>query len=211
MNDPDKPPVAEPAPAAAPAETAAERAEKAAIRRRWISLAEWVGIAALLVSIGGLWMTWSDHKADQAEKASENVEKSLVTFTATRVGRGATLTLSDPDHRIQEIDVAFPPSLGVPAQTGLAEPQISAQWFDSALLKATDRGPDDRSGRIPVLIIATWWDGDAKKTDRAIYQVRWKTAGRLFRGRTLDLEGASLAERGGTPARLDALWAKEKP
>ena len=40
----------ESAPPPAPAETPAERAEKAAIRRRWISLAEWVGIAALLVS-----------------------------------------------------------------------------------------------------------------------------------------------------------------
>ena len=69
----------------------------------------------------------------------------------------------------------------------------------------------DRRGRLPVLITARWWNGDAQKTDRAIYQVRWKTAGRLFRGRTVSLEGASLAERGGTPARLDALWAKEKP
>ena len=62
-----------------------------------------------------------------------------------------------------------------------------------------------------MLITARWWSGDAQKTDRAIYQVRWKTGGRLFRGRTVNLEGASLAERGGTPTRLDALWAKEKP
>ena len=82
-------------------------------------------------------------------------------------------------------------------------------WIATAA--ATDKGKDDRSGRLPVLITARWWNGDAQKTDRAIYQVRWKTAGRLFRGRTVSLEGASLAERGGTPARLDALWAKEKP
>ena len=192
-------------------ETPAERAEKAAIRRRWISLAEWVGIAALLVSAVGLWMSWSDRKADQAERATESAEKSIVTFTASRSGGGAVLALSDPDHRIQEIDVTFPPSLGADSQTALSSPQINAKWFDRALLAATDKGKDEREGRLPVLITARWWNGDAQKTDRAIYQVRWRTAGRLFRGRTVNLEGASLAERGGTPARLDALWAKEKP
>jgi hypothetical protein len=189
----------------------AERVERAAIRRRWISLAEWVGIAALLVSVIGLWMSWSDHKADQTERASESAEKSIVTFTASRSGGGAVLDLSDPDHRIQEIDVTFPPALGAESQTSLSSPQINAQWLDKALLAATDKGKDDREGRVPVLITARWWNGDAQKTDRAIYQVRWKTAGRLFRGRTVSLEGASLAERGGSPARLDALWAKEKP
>jgi len=121
------------------------------------------------------------------------------------------LSLNDPDHRIQEIDVAFPPSLGIDAQTGLSSPEIDASWFERALLKVTDKGADNRQGRLPVLITATWWDGDTKKTDRAIYQVRWKTAGRLLGGRKLELEGASLAERGGSPVRLDALWAKEKP
>lgn len=192
------------------AETPAERAEKAAIRRRWISLAEWVGIAALLISAAGLWMSWSDRKADQAERATESKEKSLVAFTASRSG-SHVLTLNDPDHRVQEIDVTFPPALGIDSQTGLTSPQIDANWFERALLKVTDKGADNREGRLPVLITATWWDGDTKKTDRAIYQVRWKTAGRLLGGRKLELEGASLGERGGSPARLDALWAKEKP
>ena len=75
----------------------------------------------------------------------------------------------------------------------------------------TDGGPDKRSGRLPVLVTATWWDGDTKRTDKAIYQVRWKTWGRLGRDRGVALEGASLAERGGSPSRLDTLWAKEKP
>lgn len=207
MSDPD---MTQPPSAPASVETSAERAEKAAIRRRWISLAEWVGIAALAISAIGLWMSWSDRKADEAERAAEHNEKSLVAFTASRDGN-TVLTLSDPDHRIQEVDVAFPPSLGADNQTGLSNPQIDAGWFDRALLKATDKGADNRQGRLPVLITATWWDGNVKKTDRAIYQVRWKTSGRLLGGRKLELEGASLAERGGSPARLDALWAKEKP
>jgi hypothetical protein len=190
-------------------ETSAERAEKAAIRRRWIGLAELVGVAALLVSVVGLWLSWSDRRADQADKVKTSAEASLVTFTVS--GSGNTLNLSDDAHRIQEIAVAFPPSLGVDAQTGISPPKIELAGLDKALRDATDGGPDKRTGRLPVLITATWWDGDTKRTDKAIYQVRWKTAGRLLGGRKLELEGASLAERGGSPARLDALWAKEKP
>lgn len=191
------------------AETPAERAEKAAIRRRWIGLAELVGVAALLVSVVGLWLSWSDRQADQADKAKTSAEASLVTFTAS--GSGNTLNLNDDAHRIQEIAVTFPPSLGVDDQTGVSPPKIELAGLDKALRAATDGGPDKRSGRLPVLVTATWWDGDTKRTDKAIYQVRWKTWGRLGRDRGVALEGASLAERGGSPSRLDTLWAKEKP
>jgi len=50
----------------------------------------------------------------------------------------------------------------VDAQTGLSSPQIDANWFERALLKVTDKGADDRQGRLPVLITATWWDGDTR-------------------------------------------------
>ena len=192
-------------------ETPAERAEKASIRRRWITLAEFIGVAALIISALGLWMNWSNQRTDQAERAGEAAERSLVTFSATRTSGGAMLALTDPDHRIQQIDVAFPPSLGAAPQRGVATLALQAKWFDRELLKATDGGPDKREGRLPVQITATWWAGDHKKVDSAIYQVNWRTAGRLFRGRTVDLTGASLAERGGGPARLDALWKKERP
>jgi hypothetical protein len=200
----------ESAPPPAPAvETPAERAEKAAIRRRWIGLAELVGVAALLVSVAGLWLSWSDRQADQADKAKTSAEASLVTFTAS--GSGDTLNLSDDAHRIQEITVTFPPALGVDAQTGVSPPKIELAELGKALRAATDGGPDNRSGRVPVLITAIWWDGDTKRTDKAIYQVPWRTWGRLGRDRGVALEGASLAERGGSAARLDSLWKAEKP
>jgi hypothetical protein len=191
-------------------QTAAEKAEAAATRRRWINLGEFVAVAGLLIAAVSLWLSWADHSASEADKANASAEKSLITYTASTGQGGAVLTLSDPDHRIQQIDVAFPPSLGVGVQTVL-EPHISAKWFDAAVLKATDGGPDQRSGRLPVLITSTWLDGARRKVDRSIYQIAWRTGGRLFRGRTLDLDGAILAERGGSPSRLDALWKAERP
>jgi hypothetical protein len=194
----------------AAATQAVEKAEAAATRRRWINLGEFVAVAGLLIAAVSLWLSWADHTASEADKASASAESSLITYTATTNQGGAVLTLSDPDHRIQQVDVAFPPSLGVAAQTVL-EPHISAKWFDEAILKATDGGPDVRSGRVPVLITSTWLDGNRRKTDRTIYQVAWHTSGRLFRGRTLALDGVILAERGGSPARLDTLWKAERP
>lgn len=198
-------------PSPSPAESRAERAEKAAIRRRWITLAELVGVAALIISATTLWLNWSGRREDEAARAGAAAEHALVTFSASRTSGGAVLALTDPDHRIQQIDIAFPPALEAQTREGLGTLAIQAKWFDRELLKATDGGPDKRSGRLPVLIAATWWDGDRKMVDRAIYQINWRTAGRLFRGRTVDLTGASLYERGGSPARLNVLWQKEKP
>lgn len=189
----------------------ADKAEAAAIRRRWINLGELVAIAGLIIAGVTLWLSLSDRRSAESDKDRVSADKSLVAFASTRTQRGATLALADPDHRIQQIDVAFPPSLGVPAQLGVIDPHISAAWFDKALLKATDGGPDNRSGKLPVLITTTWWEGANRKTDRAIYQVAWSTSGRMFQGRSLDLDGASLAERGGNAARLDALWKAERP
>jgi hypothetical protein len=39
----------------------------------------------------------------------------------------------------------------------------------------------------------------------------WQTEGRVLRGRTLRLKGVVLRERTSQPARLEAIWAREKP
>lgn len=195
----------------APPPTPAEKAEVAAIRRRWINLGELVAIAGLAIAAVTLWISLSDRRAAETDRARAGADQALVTFSSTRTQRGAMLTLSDPDHRVQQIDVAFPPSLGVEPQRGVIDPHINARWFEVALLKATDGGPDDRSGKLPVLITTTWWEGADRKVDSAIYQVAWSTSGRMFQGRALDLDGASLAERGGNATRLDVLWNAEKP
>jgi hypothetical protein len=89
--------------------------------------------------------------------------------------------------------------------------RIEADWFRAALLKATDGGRDDAEGRLPVLVTAYWWDADVKRSDRAIYDVAWRTkGGGMLQGRSLDLTGLVLRERGGSQARLDALWSPPK-
>lgn len=211
---PSAPPSAPPSVEAA-AQQAVDRAEAAATRRRWVTLAELVGVAGLIIAAAGLWMTWSDRRADdqakQVEKASEAKVRTLVMLKGAVEKGGDRLKLSDAAHDVQNIDVTFPSALGIAAQNSVLEPRIEASWFSGPLLSLTDNGPDSQEGRMPVLITASYWDADTERRDTAIYDVVWKTKGRMLLGRALHVEGLMLRERAGSKARLDAIWAREKP
>ncbi len=195
--------------------SASDKAEAAAIRRRWITLAEIVAIAGLVISGVSLWMSWSDRRTDaqqrQIEKASETNARTLVLLTGTPERGGERLALKDASHPVQSIEVRFPTALGVSPQTSALEPRIEANWFSTAILAATDKGPDVQQGRLPVLITSSYWDADQQRHDSAIYDIVWASEGRLLRGRKLKVRGLMLHERTAAPARLDVLWAREKP
>ncbi len=77
------------------------------------------------------------------------------------------------------------------------------------MLGATDKGADEREGRLPVLVTVSYRAGDATRQDRAIVELVWRTSGRMLAGRELRVEAARIRERGGDQARIDALWAQE--
>lgn len=191
-----------------------ETPEQAATRRRWISLAEAVAVAGVLIAAISLYLSWSDKREERAEKAAaaqtETKAASVITLRAAVAKGGERLDLADAAHPVDGVDVAFPTALGVSAQTGLVKPAIEAGWVKDQLLSAAG---DTKSGRLPVLITSTFWEGEVKRTDRAIYDVAWRSEGGLF-GHSLKLDGMALRERGGSQARLDALWkasAKKSP
>jgi hypothetical protein len=199
------------------AEQAVAKAEAAATRRRWITLGEVVAVAAVVISGLTFWNSWSERQdaaaERQAERAAESKEKALssaVLLTGTAQDDGASLVLSDPAHRIQQIEVRFPKTLGVSSQTSVLEPQIEADWIAAPMLKLTDGGADRREGRLPVAITASYWDADIQRTSTAIYDLVWRTEPRTLQGRTLKLRGVILRERvsGDGQARIDGMWTK---
>ncbi|WP_380779433.1 hypothetical protein [Sphingomonas sp. R86520] len=196
-------------------ETPTERQEAAATRRRWVTLAEVVAVAGVLIAALTLWTNWSDHRADEADKiaaqSSAAHERSKIDLSAIVQDGGDTLLLKDARHDLQDVTITFPRALGVAAQRPPAEPVIDGSWFSAPLLKLTDGGADDRAGRLPVLVSVQYFDGDATRSASGIYDVIWKTEGRVLRGRALKLEGLRVRQRGGDQAKLDAIWAKEKP
>ncbi|SDA19554.1 hypothetical protein [Sphingomonas sp. NFR15] len=194
---------------------ASERAESRAIRKRWVTLAEIVAVAGLVISGTTAWLSWSERRSDEQEKHVEKITeahaRALVRLTATPEHGGATLALKDAEHDVQSVDIRFPKALGVPAQNSILSPHIDADWVAKPLLEATKDGPDKREGRLPVLIAASYWDGDQQRTDTAIYDIVWQTEGGLIWGHKLRLKGLMLRERTASVARLDSLWKAERP
>lgn len=192
-----------------------ETADQARMRRRWITLAEVVGVAGLIIAALGLWMNWSDRRSDEAERTAERTgeqrQHALVTLTAMVTDGGQSLTLADPQHTIAAASVQLPSGLQVAAQDAMPGPRISAGWFERQLLELTDGGADDRSGQLPVLVTTSWWDGPDQRRDTAIYDVLWSSHGRLIGGRRIELTGLALRSRGGSAAALDRAWQQARP
>ncbi len=191
-----------------------ETPEQRRTRRRWLTLAELVGVAGLVIAALSLWSNWSERRSDQQERAAEKAEiaraQGAVLLDGTVADGGRTLKLSDADHKITTVDVRFPASLGAAAHALLVEPRIEADWIAEPLL-ALSKGDDAHGGRVPVLLTTEWWDADTHRRDQAIYDVAWRTKSRFARGRALRLDGLVLRERGGSASRLEAIWAAEKP
>lgn len=184
-------------------------------RRRWLNLAELVAVAGLIIAALGLWANWSERRADKAEqaqaRATETRDKARVELTGTVASSGDVLKLADEKHDISEATIAYPRALGLPVQHPPGEPVVDAAPFAGSLLKLTDGGADDRTGRLPALITVRWVDGDVTRQASGIYDVTWRTRGRWPRGRALALTGLRLRQRGGGQAAVDAAWAREKP
>lgn len=197
-------------------ENAADRAEAAAIRRRWITLGEIVAVAGLLLSAVALWMNWSDRQADQherqVEKASESKARAMVLLTGTPRDGGKRLVLGDATHALQGVEIVFPSTLGIAPVSASVDPAIAAGPLAGPILTLTANGPDEREGRLPVLITANYWDADVHQSDTALYDIVWQREGMLFSGHALRLKGLVLVSRkGATKAALDARWAKIAP
>jgi hypothetical protein len=196
----------------APAE---EKAERARTRRRWLTLAEIVAVTGVVIAGLNLYTNWTDRRDQAAERTAADRQtahdKARVELVGTVASGGKVLKLSDETHDLSEATIAFPKALGLAVRHPAGDPEIDADWFASPILKLTDGGADDRTGRVPVLITVRYFVGDDPRTASGVYDVIWRTKGQFLGGRSLRIEGMKLRQRGGSPASLDAAWQKLKP
>lgn len=193
-------------------DTPQEKAEAQAIRRRWVTVGELVAVAGVLIAALSLWMNWSDRKADESERrvaeSKTATANARLDLRVAVIEDGRQVSVTDPAHELLDTTVAFPTPLGVSARTPVV-PAISVAWFTAALRGATDGGRDEVEGRLPVLVTVRYRSGDAVRQDRAIVDVAWRTSGRMFAGRGVRIIAASVRQRGGDQARINALWTAE--
>ena len=97
--------------------------EAAKTRRRWVTLAEVVGLAGVVIAALSLWLTWSQRRTDEADRAAEQATtaraKTVIRFEGAATHDGDALTLADPDHKVDTIDLRLPASLSAERTTGL--------------------------------------------------------------------------------------------
>ena len=174
-------------------------------RRRWITVAELVGLLGVVIAGLGLWSGWSERRQDAAERQAAQVssarEQGRVDLIATPRDDGRSLLLRDPRHELQDVTVAFPAALKLAAQHPPADPVIEAEPLRDALLQGSAH-----QGRVPVLVTTRVLVGDAPRTAVAVYDLVWTSEGRFLRGRALRLTALKLHRRGGTQAMVDSLW-----
>lgn len=202
-----------------------EEAEAAAVRRRWITLAEVLGVIAVLISGLTLWNSYQERSADEADKAAARTQAAaeaqilLLRASPDREGRTLSLATAGTGQTIQNQIVNFPAPLGVAAVDTLIEPRIEAGWFEQALLRAQqargERGESRGDERVPVAITTTFFSGGAMHRDSAIYDIGYRVeGGGLFGGHKIRMRGISRVETVSPrtlQSRLDAIWRSRQP
>ncbi|WP_294253515.1 hypothetical protein [uncultured Sphingomonas sp.] len=202
---------------------AKDRAEAAKVRRRWITLGEVLGVAAVLISGLTLWNNWNDRRETKAEKAATEQRASakvakLVLVAADGGKQTLALRPAAAEQSVQSQTILFPTALGVSPATTTGEPRIEGGWFEHALVKAREAAglPDNSRGdeRLPVAIVTQYLaDGDPHE-DVALYDVGYTISGKFLGGHSVTLRGISLVakvKRDHAQARLDARWKTSLP
>ncbi|HWT11598.1 MAG TPA: hypothetical protein VN231_02490 [Allosphingosinicella sp.] len=212
-------------PAPLPLAEAEAAADAAAVRRRWITLAEILGVIAVLISALTLWNNYQQRAGEEAAKEAERREASaaaqalLLRATPDREGGLLALAPADPAQTIQSQTIAFPSALGAPPVETVIEPRIEARWFERALLRArtANGAPGESRGdeRLPVAIATTFYSGGEAHRDTALYDIGYRvTGGGLLGDRDIRLRGLSRLEgvaEARLGARLDSIWRSRHP
>jgi hypothetical protein len=195
----------------------AERQEAARIRRRWITLGEVLAVIGVLISALALWNSYSERRADEAERTAEKAEKGAVSrmllLKASGGGKRLALAPRESGQTIRSLTILFPSPLETKVDT-VVDPRIEADWVKQAVKKAHDLGRKEAKtagdALMPVAITTSFDSDNATFVETAIYDIGYKeSGGGLFGGTDIALRGLSLVERvspGKAQARLDAIW-----
>ncbi|WP_114951151.1 hypothetical protein [Sphingosinicella terrae] len=212
----DEPPLPDPATAPTPA------SEAARVRRRWLTLAEILGVTAVVISGLTLWNNYQQRTAEETERV-EAREKSraasrtlLLRGVPDRTGSRLSLAPADAAQTVQTQTIAFPAALEVALVETVSDARIEAAWFRRPLVRAADDAGRQRGDlRLPVAITTRFFSGGSVHEDVAIYDVGYRIEeGGLLNGDDVRLRGLSRVESvapAQAQARLDALWHARRP
>ena len=184
---------------------------------RWLTLAEIVGLVALVIAALGYWDSHRQTNAGEraraeaaaerrAEQKAEALKRTFVmTGTPGRDGGRIVLATLHPEQVIQTQTIWFPADIRADPVETTGNPRLDAAWIKDGLRRTGAKG-----GRVPVGVLTVYIEDGQSKTDRAVYQLGYSVQSRLLRGDRVTLEGLSLARRnvdGDLQKAAGALWA----
>lgn len=188
-------------------------------RWRWITLAELLAVAGVLISALALLDAHSARSHEEADRAAAQkqatvrADQLLLTATPRDGGRSLQLAPASGGQVIQSQEISFPGALGVAPVTTTGDPRIESGWFADGLKKARKATGerDDSVGdeSLPVAIETRYLADGAAQVDRAIYDVGYAIKGQFLGGSSVSLRGIALVRRsvgGAAAAALDKRW-----
>jgi len=193
---------------------------------RWLTLAEFVGIAALLIAALGYWDNHRDRQQAEKERAAAEKQHQAEakagalkqTFLMTGQAQSPELirlTAVHPEQVIQTQAISFPTDVRGDAVPTTGNSRIEAGWLEGGVEKALKaRGVKAERGRVPVGVETNYIEDGQAKTDRSIYLLGYSLHARTFRSAKVELEGLSLLRRGvgeDLQKAVDATWDRQNP
>jgi hypothetical protein len=156
-------------------------------RRRWITLGETIGLAALIISALGLWISWQSTQDDKPTRVVEQKLPIPLTLrgTAERDGRELVLAPVEPGHALVSLTLTV---AGSPPIEIASDGRLDGDDVESALKDRDRKG----AGKVPVRIAARYVEMGAERRGGGSYVLRYRwEGGGLFGGRSLRLTGLS--------------------
>jgi hypothetical protein len=197
---------------------------------RWLTLAEVVGLVAVVIAGLGYWDSRRERSFEERERATAERERKteaqreaqkgalkqtfLLTAAPQSAGDWLRLTSVHPEQVIQTQSLTFPTEVRADTVQTTGNPRIEEGWLGAGLAraeKARGRGGKEVQGRLPVGVVTVYIEDGQTKTDRALYLMGYSVHPRAFRADRVELEGLSLVRRGvgeDMQAAVDGLWPR---
>ena len=193
---------------------------------RMLSLAEIVGVAALVIAGLGYWDSHRERvqqdqerakaeaaqrRADaergkvQAQAAQQEAAKHALLLIGAPANGELRLQPTRPEQVIQTQVLWFPSNVRVDSVSTTGNPRIEAGWIEDKLRRAATAADH----QVPVAIETTFIEDGQTRTDRSLYMIGFSLRGRLVGGPKVVFEGLSLASHGvsgGLQAAANDLW-----
>jgi hypothetical protein len=159
-------------------------------RRRWITLAETIALAALIVSAVGVWIAWKSSNQDKPTRVFEQKRAIMLSLRGAASSDGSTLTISPADsgHGLESLTVTIKGA--APIQIG-SDGRLQSSDVQSAL---KERPKEDKGVTYSVVarIAAHYVELGTDKSSTGNYVLRYKwEGGGLFGGRSIRLVSLS--------------------